>query len=150
MLYPTAGCKLYIGASPGRWPGGDAASSAGWVEIGETEAIGTLGVEWEMAEASFVLDSHAVIGTAKSPRRAMPMQIVMGNDPEDAGQQILWRAAHGVDAYPFLLVLPNHAGSRRWIAEVTAISEVFDTANSVTRLQADLMPDHSPIPREGY
>lgn len=144
MLYPTTGARLYIADLPTETP--CPVPDVAWVEIGETEALGTLGVEWETTEASTVgCGDSGVIVQAKQARRALPMQILMGHDPEDEGQQVLRRAAMAHGYYPFRLVLAAGAGSRTWFAIVTALSDVFDSANSVVKLQADLIPHHEPV-----
>lgn len=147
MLYSTAGTRLYIGRDPRFMP-----SEAGaWVEIGETEALGMLGVEWEVQETTVVgcdLGDAAVSWAEKGARRSLPMQIILGNNPEDGGQAILWEALYSSDYYFFRLLLPDGVRSRVWRALVTSMSEVFDTANSVMKLQADLRPHHDPISRE--
>ncbi|MGA0617407.1 hypothetical protein [Paracoccus sp. KR1-242] len=138
MLYPTAGARLYIADAPTEWPG--ALPGAGWVEIGETEALGMIGVEWETAQALAAgCDDGARLLTVKSHQAPSPMQIVLANDPEDAGQIVLWRAARSPDHYPFRLVDAN-GSTRSWFALVTSLLEVFDGANSIMKLQADLLP----------
>lgn len=144
MLYPTNGAKLYIADLPAYSPG--SLPTAGWVEVGELEALGTLGIEWDMAEidlASMEGGSNFIM-QVKHARRSLPMQILMGHDPQDPGQQILRRAALAERDYPFRLVLPS-GDTRGWFALVIALSDIFDTANSVVKLQADLMPHHNPV-----
>lgn len=145
MLYPTNGAKLYIADLPSDCP--RAVPGASWVEIRETEALGSLGIEWDMSEAALVSadGSSNYVMQMKQCRRARPMQILMGHDHEDGGQQILRQAAVAQDHYPFRLVLAEGGGSRTWFALVIALSDVFDTANSVVKLQADLMPHHNPV-----
>lgn len=143
MLYPTSGSRLYIADAP-TGPAG-AIPAGGWVEIGETEALGLLGVQW-LTDDLEVLDScddpfaPLITHTSKRARRAMPMQIVFGNDPADPGQVILWQAARSMDHYPFRLDFPDGGPRRSWLAQVMSIAEAFDAANGVVRLQAELMP----------
>lgn len=138
MLYPTAGSRLFIADVPlyGGMP------ADGWVEIGETEAIGFLGVEWdaETADVADDCDSEAIEIAAKGVERRPEMPIIMGNDPSDPGQLLLWTAARSRDSYPFRLILSDGVTARSWFALVMRIGEVFDTANSVMKLQADLKP----------
>lgn len=149
MLYPVNGARIYIADAPADgW--GEVLPVAGWEEIGEAEALGMVGIEWEVTEAE-VADCNtgtAQIQTAKFAQRPSPMQIVLGNDPEDAGQVILWRAAASTASYPFQLITPD-GSVRSWWALVTSLLEVFDTANSVLKLQADLLPT-GPISRERF
>ena len=138
MLYPTAGIRLYIADSPVETPGTLPAS--GWVEIGETEALGMLGVESETIDVTSMGSAEGVEEHIKGVMRRLPMQIVFGLDPEDAGQAILWQAARTRGHYPFRLVFPDGARWRAWFGLVVGISEVFDTANSIMKLQADILP----------
>lgn len=139
MLYPTAGSRLFIADVPlyGGMP------DDAWMEIGETEAIGFLGSEWDAATADVVSDVPSDFGqelTAKGIERRSIMPIIMANDPADPGQLALWRAARSHDSFPFRLVLPDGVTARTWSALVMRIGEVFDVANSVIKLQADLKP----------
>jgi len=145
MLYPTAGARIYIADAPAECPG--ALPGAGWVEIGETEALGMIGVEWETAEALKAdCDGIPRVLTVKSHQAPSPMQIILANDPEDEGQILLWKAVRSTAHYPFLLVNADGTTSRSWFALVTSLLEVFDSANSVMKLQADLLPT-SPLVR---
>ncbi|RMC35365.1 hypothetical protein [Paracoccus alkanivorans] len=149
MLYPTAGSRLYIADAPTDRNG---AISGAWVEIGETEALGGLGVEWAADEAEVSdgcgLNDSFYVETAKRSRRATPMQIILGNVPTDPGQIILWKAAKSELFHPFRLVFPDGGVSRRWLALVVSLVEVFDTANAVMKLQATLIPTHNIIRSE--
>lgn len=146
MLYSTAGSRLYIAEVSPVTP------SPEWVEIGEVEAIGMLGVEWEVDS----VDVMAGIGPTGGPgelaikgaQRRPEMPLVMGNDPTDPGQLLLWRAARSHDSFRFQLVFPDGATTREWFALVVRMGEVFDTANSVMKLQVDLKPT-SDISRNG-
>ena len=140
MLYPTAGSHLFIADAP---TDRDGAISGAWVEIGETEALGGLGIEWTVSEADTAhMGGAGYIMTAKRSRRATPMQIILGNDPTDPGQIILWQAAKSEQFYPFRLVLPDSTHSRQWLALVVSLVEVFDSANAAMKLQATLIPTH--------
>ena len=141
MLYPTAGSRLFIADYPADQ--GGTIPAAGWVEIGETEAIGILGSEWDVETADVVRDcgsGDVVEIAAKGVERRTEMPIIMGNDPTDTGQLLLWAAARSRSSYPFRLVFPDGVTQRSWFALVIRIGEVFDTANVVMKLQADLKP----------
>lgn len=146
MLYPTSGSRLFIADRPTEdvMPGIAALPADGWSEIGELEALGFLGGQWEMSEAETASMNDGREGSdflvAKRSRRRLPMQVVLGLDPADPGQLVLWQAYRFTDAYPFRLVLPEGLGSRSWWGLVTSISEVFDTANNVMRLLVDVLP----------
>ncbi|QRZ15397.1 hypothetical protein JWJ88_13660 [Paracoccus methylovorus] len=154
MLYPTAGARLYIADAPARGAGG-VLPVAGWVEIGETEALGLLGVQWGVASTDLATeeydgpDGYLVEYSVKTALRQSPMQIVLGNDPSDPGQVLLWTAARSTNHYPFRLVLPDGVSSRAWFGLVTALVEVFDSANSVMKLQADVLPATPIIRNDG-
>lgn len=142
MLFPTAGSRFYIADAPTESAG--ALPVSGWVEIAETEALGILGVEWGTESADIMescdADQHATEVVAKSVLRRPPMPVILGLDVTDPGQMILRRAALSIDAYPFRLVFPDGVTTRGWFALVLSLSEVFDTANGVMKLQADLKP----------
>lgn len=145
MLYPTSGSRMFIADAPTDRAG--AIPASGWVEIGEVEALGLLGIAWQTEDAEVDEDNDPstplVSWTAKRARQAMPMQVVMANDPSDPGQVILAEAAQSMDHYPFRLDFPDGGPSRRWLAQVTSLADVFDSANGVIRLQADLVPSTS-------
>ncbi|MBB1498467.1 hypothetical protein [Paracoccus sp. MC1862] len=150
MLYSTSGSRLFIANAPVEESGTFPAS--GWVQIGEIEALGMLGVEWDVDSGNPVgeWDSNGmpVEYSLKTGMRRPEMPLVMGNDPTDAGQLLLWTAARSQASYPFRLVFPDGTTTRAWFALVIRIGEVFDTANSVMKLQVDLKPT-SDISRNG-
>ena len=139
MLYATAGCRLFIAEIQGGMP------VAQWVEIGETEAFGALGGSWEMHDVT-TLDSFQdgipVREAVKGLMQPATMQIILANDPEDPGQALLWKAFRDpAAAYAFRMLWPNGGIERHWNAFVTAILEVYDTANAIVKLQVDLLPN---------
>ncbi|SFB82341.1 hypothetical protein [Tropicimonas isoalkanivorans] len=138
MIYSTAGSRIFIADLPdGPIP------AAGWVEIGETETLGTLGVEWQMDEATVACDPDGPqeVEFAKSALRRQAMQIVLGNDLTDAGQVVLWKAAYSSSDFPFRLVLPDGVTERAWMGFVMRIGEVFGEADVVMRLEVDIQPN---------
>ncbi|MFV0303414.1 MAG: hypothetical protein ACK5IP_21525 [Paracoccus sp. (in: a-proteobacteria)] len=147
MLYPTAGSRIYIADAPVEAPGTLPAS--GWVEIGEAEALGLLGVEWGIIDATHMDSRGGEEEMVKAILHRQPMQIVFGQDPEDAGQAILWRASRSRRHFPFRLVFQGGAHWRAWFGLVTGLSEVFDTANSIMKLQADILPSSQTYRSEG-
>lgn len=140
MLYPTAGSRFYIAEDP--FYAGDAVSESDWVEIGETEALGILGVVWDLEDVTALScdGGPQVEEVVKGTMRRPPMQIILGNDPTDAGQIMLWRASRSEDPFSFRLVFSDGGMRRSWSALVISLSEVFDVANGVMKLQADLKP----------
>ena len=153
MLYPVAGSRIFIADLP-MDPGGvlpadlGAVPSGAFVEIGEAEAIGTLGGTWHMVDLEPTLDRPAGWGAASPPAMSHlkswlerpVMQIVLGNAPTDPGQALLWAAWRSHDAFPFRIAFPGGVILRSWAALVTELAEVFDTANSVMKVQASLRP----------
>lgn len=139
MLYPTAGSRLFI-ADP---------LTAEPVEIGEVEAIGLLGSQWDVKTADVLegcdADDHAIEVAVKSVERRPEMQVIMGNDPADPGQLLLWQAVRSLDSFAFRLALPDGVTKREWQALVIGLGEVFDTANSVMKLQVDLKPTSATL-----
>lgn len=140
MLYSTAGSRLFISEHLT-----DDLPASRWIEIAGVEAIGLLGVEWDVETVDLMdcdggPDDPVVEEAYKTVMRRPEMPLVFGNDPTDPGQLILWRAAHSYESFPFRLVFPDGSTERTWSALVIRIGEVFDTANSVMRLQADLKP----------
>lgn len=98
------------------------------------------GYQWQTQETTiYDCDEMGTIEVDKTARAAASFQIVMAVDGSDPGQIRLWGAAASAEHYHFRLVLPSGA-SRSFAALVTALSEVFDSANTVIKLQADLMP----------
>lgn len=134
MLFPVSGTKIFIGTA-------ETAAEGDWLEIGETEAIGTLGVQWQTQEITiYDEDEIGTVEIDKTARSAAAMQIVMAADSSDPGQIRLWEAVASIWGYRFRLLLPS-GEARSFSAIVTSLVEVFDSANSAIRLQADLQPD---------
>ncbi len=155
MLYSTAGSRLYIGQPrAGRlFPdlSGNDLTGESWQEIGELELLGPLGGEWNIIERD-PLVGQRFGGFMKGGIIARKVQIVMGADADDPGQQQLVSALGDERGFAFRLILPGAgpaAGrSRFWIALVGSVDEVFDQANSVIKLQAVLYLN-SPVVRGG-
>lgn len=139
MLYPTAGSRIYIAdspAAPGSVPGG------AWVEIGEPEAIGSVGGQWSLHDQTDVEDE--LTQNMKGILSPGVVQLVFGLDPADPGQVLLRTAFRDTEDYPFRIVLPGGTISRQWRALVVGLSEVFDSANAIIKLQADLQMTSEP------
>jgi hypothetical protein len=139
MLYPTAGSRIYIAdspAAPGSVPGG------AWVEIGEAEAIGSVGGQWTLQDVTHVESELAE--SMKGIQTPGVVQLVFGLDPADPGQVLLRDAFRSIDDYAFRVVLPGETISRQWRALVVSLSEVFDSANAIIKLQADLQMTSEP------
>lgn len=153
MLYPVAGSRIFIAnvpMDPGDVLPADlgAVPSGAFVEIGEAEALGILGGSWQTIDLPPAMNEPTGWGSTAPPAMSHlktymerpAMQIVLGNAPTDPGQALLWSAWRSHDAFPFRIVFPGGLVLRSWAALVTDLSEAFDTANSVMKLQASLLP----------
>jgi hypothetical protein len=139
MLFPTAGSRIYIAdspAAPGSVPGG------AWVEIGEAEAIGSVGGQWELHDETDCEDT--ITRPFKGIQTPGVVQLVFGLDPADPGQVLLRDAFRSIDDFAFRIVLRGETISRQWRALVVSLSEVFDSANAIIKLQADLQMTSEP------
>ena len=143
-IYATNGAKLFIG--------GALASKAAdfvfadfsaqtWVEIGETEGIGSLGDT--SAEIAFDGIGSKRTRRLKGTRNAGTMEVVCGLDYADAGQIALLAGEKARGEFAFKLVLNDApAGGtpseRYFVAAVGSAVEAMDTANNVMKLNASL------------
>ncbi|NSL22837.1 hypothetical protein [Agrobacterium tumefaciens] len=146
-IFATAGAKLYIGVTKEQkntdfvLADFSAANAVTWQEIKELEALGSLG---DTSEAvNFTSIDAARTRTLKGPRSAGTMELVMGIDYADPGQQAVIAAEKTIHDYEFKLVLNDApAGGtpsqRLFIAKVMSQSEQFDQANAVMKLNASL------------
>lgn len=137
MLFPVAGTRFFIADNPTDPDLMAPETAFDWIEIGETEAFGTLGAEFELQ------DFHDIGGrylAAKGSERPTVMQVVLGLDPSDPGQALLLAAYRHNAAFPFRMLFPDGLTERRWFALVVHLGEVFDAANNVMRMQAELHP----------
>lgn len=143
MLLPVAGSRIFIADQPRMPPSFGPIPTGGWAEIGEAEALGFLGGEWETMDWHYMgqgPNAPPVYESVKGLPRPKTMQLMFGADPTDPGQLIVWRAYRRPEAYPFRLVFSDGATIREWFAFVTSCGEVFDEANGVIRLQAEFKP----------
>lgn len=138
MLFPTAGARLFIADTPSEIP------SEGWVEVGETEALGSLGGRYDLVEVTSLDGDSDGYDAIKGSFRPDPMQVVLGLDPTDAGQLLLLKAYRHDAPFPFRLLFADGETNRRWLALVTSFNEVFDSANNVMRMQVELQPVAHP------
>jgi|GEM_PF-3018977 len=142
MLYPVNGSRLFVANVPAGDPG--TVPPGEWLEINEAEALGVMGGTFDLedmthAESPLFGGVHAY-EFAKGMLSQSPIQIILGHDLGDPGQRVLVTAFRSYDSFPFRLVFSDGITSRRWSALVTGLNEVFDTANSIVKLQFDLMP----------
>ena len=143
-IYATNGARLYIGgalaAKSSDFVLSDYSAQT-WVEIGETEGLGSVGD----AAAEIAFDGIAANRTRrlKGTRNAGTMEVVCGIDYDDDGQVALLAAEKTIHDYAFKLVLndapPGGTASERYfVAKVGSAVEAFDTANNVMKLNASL------------
>ncbi|WP_126974651.1 hypothetical protein [Frigidibacter oleivorans] len=148
MLMPVAGCRLYIGGAVG-----DAMAyrlaiteDQDWAEIAEAESLGVLGTTWATITYLPESDGPEFARAIKDHQTGQTMQIILGADPSNEGQQRLWQAHGASEDYAFRLDFPDGVTRRCWRALVIGFSEVFDEANSILKMQADLQIN-GPITR---
>lgn len=143
-IFATNGAKIYIGSTI-TVPAGDLnqASFAGqaWVEIGETENLGTFGDT--SAEITFDSINANRTRRLKGTRNAGNLELVCGLDYADAGQLALIAAEKTPYDYAFRVVFndapPGGTPSERlFAAKVASAAEALDTANNVMKLNATL------------
>jgi len=143
-IYATNGAKLYIGGVM-EDPGEDLAAAdftgETWVEIKETENLGTVGDT--ASEITFDGIGANRTRRLKGTRNAGTMEVVCGIDYADAGQIALLAAEKTPHDYAFRLVFDDApaggtASERMFIAKVASAAEALDTANSVMKLNATL------------
>ena len=143
-IYATNGAKLYIGGVMATQSADFVAADftgETFVEIGETEGLGSVGDT--SAEILFEGISDARARRLKGVRNAGAMDIVCGIDYADAGQIALLAAEKTSHNYAFKLVLNDApAGGtpseRYFVAAVGSAVEAYDTANNVMKLNASL------------
>lgn len=145
-IYATAGAKLYIGGAMSQKSTDFVLADfttppQTWVEVKETEGLGSLGDTSEAVTFSGIGDSRT--RTIKGVRTAGTMEVVCGIDPADAGQAAIIAAEKTIHDYAFKLVLNDApAGGtpseRYFIAKVMSQSEQYDQANNVMKLNATL------------
>ncbi len=145
-VYATNGARIYIGGaldtkSDPFVQADFSGQSAEWVEIGETENLGSVGDT--SSEITFDGINTQRTRRLKGTRNAGSMDLVMGIDYEDEGQQALIAAEQTPHDYAFRIVLNDApAGGtpseRMFVAKVASVAEAYDSANSVMKLNASL------------
>lgn len=143
-IYATNGSRLYIGAALEAKSTDFVAADftpQTWVEIGEIEALGTLGDA--ATEITFDAISSQRTRRLKGTRNAGSMEVVAGLDYDDSGQLAVVAAEKTPHDYAFRLVLndapPGGTPSERlFIAKVASAAEALDSANSVMKLNMTL------------
>ncbi|MGA0617406.1 hypothetical protein [Paracoccus sp. KR1-242] len=143
-IYAVNGTKIFIGAALATKQTDFILSdfpTTGWVEIGETEGLGTVGDT--AAEITFDGINSARTRRLKGTRNAGSMEVVCGIDSADLGQIAVIAAEKTPLDYAFKMVLNDApAGGtpseRYFVAKVASAAEQFDSANSVMKLNIAL------------
>lgn len=143
-IYATNGARLYIGGPLANKAADFTTSDFSgqtWVEVGETEGLGSVGDT--AAEITFDGIASSRTRRLKGTRNAGTMEVVCGIDSEDPGQIAVIAAEKTPDDYAFRLVLndapPGGTPSERmFIAKVASAAEAYDTANTVMKLNISL------------
>jgi len=144
MLYATAGMKIFIGEEiemkSEDFTEADFDTQT-WTEIKGHVNLGSLGDAAEEITSEHIGDARTkrIKGTRSSP----PMELIVDIDPDDDGQAALVTAERTIHDYAFKLVFndapPDGTPSERlFIAKVGSITEQFDTANNVMRMNCSL------------
>lgn len=143
-VFSTAGSKIYIGGARSQQAADFVASdftSETWVEIGETEALGSFGDTAQ--EVTIDTINRQRTRRAKGTRSAGTMEITCGLDYSDTGQLAALAAEATSNDYAFKVEFNDAPdggtpSERLFIAQVGEASETLDTANSITKLNLQL------------
>ena len=151
LLFATAGTKLYIGGAKA-FSGADLTASdfegESWEEIGGVTNLGSAGDTSELITSNQI--GIARTRKRKGTRNAGAMEVVMDLDYSDAGQLDLIAAEATKNSYAFRLVF-NDAPSggtpseRLFVAYVMSVSEQYDEANSIMKLNSTLEIDSNIV-----
>lgn len=143
-IFATNGTKIFIGG-PIAVTGADLTEASFmaqvFVEIGETENLGTFGD----VSAEITFDSIAASRTRrlKGTRNAGNLELVCGLDYADAGQLALIAAEKQKHDYAFKIEFDDAPvggtpSMRFFAAKVASVAEALDAANSVMKLNSQL------------
>ena len=143
-IFATAGSKLFIGgAKPAQSSDFVAADFIeSWVEIAWVESIGAFGDE--SSEITFDAIGEGRTQKLKGTRNAGNMEVVVGVDYTDAGQNALRAAEQTPDDYAFRVQLDDlpvggvTPSQRYFVAKVMTARETLDGANNVIKMSATL------------
>lgn len=125
MLFPVAGASFLI------------QDDSGWLTVAEVESLGTVGGLWDMVDLRDK-DDDGESRFMKVGRTPGQIQVIFGLDTADAGQLALWSAYNSYDNALFRIEFPAGLGWRQFSCLVIGLTEVFDAANEVARMEATL------------
>lgn len=101
----TTGAKIYIGPVNSAAADETAYSALSYVEIGEVESIGEFGDQASTIEFTSLADAR--VRKRKGVRNAGDLNIVVANDPRDAGQLDMVEAEATEFTYAFKVVVAD-------------------------------------------
>lgn len=153
LLLTTADSKLFIGSAKAfgnaDFVEGDFTDqSAAWVEINGLTNLGSAGDTSGLATSDQIGRSRTRKG--KTVRNAGSMQVVADIDPADAGQLALIAAEKSKQTFAFKLEFPDAPeggtpSTRLFVALVMSVSEQWDEASSVMKLNTTLEIDSNIV-----
>lgn len=152
MIFSTSGSKFYIGGVKADKSTDFLAADfdgATWVEIKGLDSLGSTGDSSE--EVAQAIIGEGRVKRLKGPRTGATMEVIAAIDYADAGQQAMIAAEKDDNnAYAFRLVFNDApAGGtpseRMFIAKVGSLTEVYDQAASVMKLNASLWIDSNVV-----
>ena len=144
MLYATAGMKIEIGDELAMksedFVEADFDSQT-WTEITGHENLGSLGDASE--EIAIDLIGEERTKRLKGTRSSPPMELIMAINYDDDGQAALIAAEKSIHDFAFQVTFNDAPtggtpSKRLFIAKVASVTEQFDAANNVMRLNATL------------
>lgn len=140
----TSGAKFYIGSSvaPATLDQAGYELDSSYVLVGEIEDLGELGDE--SSAVTFAAIGDGRIRKAKGARDAGQMDLVIGSDPLDAGQEALRDAEETNFNYNFKVEVPNAPdatysnGFRYFRGLVMSQREAYGTNDNIMRMNVSI------------
>ena len=140
----TSGAKFYIGSSvaPGTLNQAGYEADSSYVLVGEIEDLGELGDE--ASAVTFAAIGDGRIRKAKGARDAGTMELVIGADPLDTGQDALRDAEETIFNYNFKVEIPDAPdatysnGFRYFRGLVMSQREAYGTNDNIMRMNVTI------------
>lgn len=145
MIFSTAGAKVYIGGTKSMkstdFTAADFSTETWNTEITGLESLGSLGDTASEIAQDIVGEGRTK--RIKGTRNAGAMELIAAINYADAGQQALLAAEKTPHDYAFRVVFNDAPeggtpSERLFIAKVGSVSEAYDTANSIMKLNSSL------------
>ena len=152
MAVQTAsGSKLYLSNAVTTVSTQVAFEALTWVEIGEIENLGDIGLEWSAITAATLSDRLERTWKGTEKASTMPLQLLM--DPSDTGQTLLRGAAYESDDEYGVKVTLNDAGSGSpsspttfyFRGRVMSYTRQIGTTENVVRATSNVAVNTRPI-----